>query len=220
MCSSDLDESALVRRAAAAAAAVHCAESLQGPLLRLLLTTELGDVHLRHTVRIALRNHLQHEDWLQRFAGTLRIGSEISAVADLCLAVKSATGAAFVADQMQVIADFQPARLAEYLQYAAAQVSAEAADSVVVAIRAQFADRPEEQVQLLSAMARGFTERRQAIPVSVLAWAESLVLRQLGMQSLDDVQALQQSRSLVWTAGGGPGGSRNNCWGEIGRAHV
>ena len=207
------DESALVRRAAAAAAAVHCAESLQGPLLRLLLTTELGDVHLRHSVRIALRNHLQHEDWLQRFAGTLRIGSEISAVADLCLAVKSATGAAFVADQMQVIADFQPARLAEYLQYAAAQVSAEAADSVVVAIRAQFADRPEEQVQLLSAMARGFTERRQAIPASVLAWAESLVLRQLGMQSLDDVQALQQSRSLVWTAAGGPGGSRNNCWG-------
>jgi putative heme-binding domain-containing protein len=207
------DESALVRRAAAAAAAVHCGESLQGPLLRLLLTTELGDVHLRHTVRIALRNHLQHEDWLQRFAGTLRIGSEISAVADLCLAVKSATGAAFVADQMQVIAAYQPARLPEYLQYAAAQVSAEAAESVVVAIRAQFADRPEEQVQLLSAMARGFTERRQAIPASVLGWAESLVLRQLGMRSLDDVEALRQSRSLAWTAVGGAGGSRNSCWG-------
>ncbi|MFN9282103.1 MAG: PVC-type heme-binding CxxCH protein [Planctomyces sp.] len=208
------DLSALVRRAAVAAAAVHCSESLQGPLLRLLLTTELGDVHLRHSVRMALRNHLLQEDWLQRFAGGLRLRSEIAAVADLCLAVKSAAGAAFVARSMPVIAELQPARLPEYLQYAAAQVSPEAAGAVVGAIRSQFVERPDEQVRLLSAMARGFTERRQPIPESVLTWAESLVLQQLGMRELGDVQALQQERALTWSAVTTSGGvSKDNCWG-------
>ena len=208
------DESALVRRAAASAAAVHSAESLQGPLLRLLLTTELGDVHLRHAVRIALRNHLQHEDWLQRFAAQLRLRSEISAIADLCLAVKSATGAAFVAGNMEVIAAMQPGRLPEYLQYAAAQVSAEAAGAVVRAIRGQFADRPDEQVRLLSAMGRGFTERRQPIPESVRDWSEALVLQQLGMRDASDLQALQQERAVSWSAVNAAGAAvQDSCWG-------
>ena len=46
----------MVRRAAVAASSTQLSESLIHPLLRLLHTTDLADVHLRHAARIALRD--------------------------------------------------------------------------------------------------------------------------------------------------------------------
>lgn len=208
------DESPLVRRATAAAASVHRTEALLGPLLRAWQTTELGDVHLRHALRIALRDHLLQESWLTTFTAGLRTRPDIADTAEICLAVKSPAGAAFVAQHLNVVAAFQPQRLPEYLQYAAAWVAPETADQVVTTIRAQFQNQPERQVELLTSMARGFTQRGEKTPASVRSWAMEIVLNQLQMTNPQDLTALQSLPAVPWTAVPYPATPESTiCWG-------
>jgi putative heme-binding domain-containing protein len=208
------DESPLVRRATAAAASIHRTEALLGPLLRAWQTTELGDVHLRHALRIALRDHLLQESWLTNFTAGLRTRPDIADTAEICLAVKSPAGAAFVAQHLHVVAAFQPQRLPEYLQYAAAWVAPETADQVVTTIRAQFQNQPERQVELLTSMARGFTQRGEKTPASVRSWALEIVLNQLQMTSPEDLTALQSLPAVPWTAVPYPATPESTiCWG-------
>lgn len=208
------DESPLVRRTTAAAASIHRTEALLGPLLRAWQSTELGDVHLRHALRIALRDHLLQDTWLAAFTAGLRTRPEIADVADICLAVKSSAGAAFVAQHLDVVAAFQPQRLPEYLQYAAAWVAPETADHVVTTIRAQFQNQPERQVELLTSMARGFTQRGEKTPASVRNWATEIVLNLLQMASPQDLTALQSLPAVPWNAVPHPTTSQaTNCWG-------
>ncbi len=208
------DESPLVRRATAAAASIHRTEALLGPLLRAWQTTELGDVHLRHALRIALRDHLLQESWLTNFTAGLRTRPDIADTADICLAVKSPAGAAFVAQHLGVVAAFQPQRLPEYLQYAAAWVAPETADHVVTTIRTQFQNQPERQVELLTSMARGFTQRGEKTPASVRNWATEIVLNLLQMSKPQDLTALQSLPAVPWNAVPHPTTSQATvCWG-------
>ena len=208
------DESPLVRRATAAAASVHRTEALLGPLLRAWQTTELGDVHLRHALRIALRDHLLQESWLTTFTAGLRTRPDIADTAEICLAVKSPAGAAFVAQHLDVVAAFQPQRLPEYLQYAAAWVAPETADQVVTTIRAQFQNQPERQVELLTSMARGFTQRGEKTPASVRSWATEIVLNLLQMSSPQDLTVLQSLPAVPWNAVPYPATPESTiCWG-------
>lgn len=208
------DDAALVRRSAVAAASRQTFPEHLPALLRLLQTTELGDVHLRHATRIALRDHLLNEEWLARFGRSLTSGSDIATVAELCLAVRSPAAAEFVAAHLDVIGQRQPQRLPEALQFAAAHVSPEAAERVVNTIREGYAGRLVEQGQLLSAMAEGFSRRGEMAPEAVRRWALELSLRLLGMDNADDLQALHQPISISWNYMPHPKSSdRNNCWG-------
>jgi putative heme-binding domain-containing protein len=208
------DDSALVRRAAAAAASRHPSVELLQPLLRSLQTTELGDVHLRHSLRIALRDHLLHDNWLPGFGRSLKNRSDIAAVADLCLAVRTAPAAEFVAEQLDVVGQLQPQRLPEALQFAAAHVSPDAAEKVVQTIRNGYSGRLQEQARLLTAMAEGFNRRGETTPPAVRRWALELSLNLLGMNTPEDLSALQAPARIAWeysphTASRDAG----NCWG-------
>jgi putative heme-binding domain-containing protein len=208
------DDSPLVRRAAAAAASRHPSSELLQPLLRLLQTTELGDVHLRHATRIALRDHLLHDAWLPAFAQSLQNRSDIAAVADLCLAVRTAPAARFVAEHLDVVTQLQPQRLPEALQFAAAHVSPDAAANVVQTIRNGYSGRLQEQGQLLNAMADGFSRRGETIPVAVRRWALELSLELLGMSTPDDLAALHAPAGLRWEyAPHSTAPNPGNCWG-------
>lgn len=193
------DESSVVRRAATAAASVHRSSDMIPVLLRLYQTTELGDVHLRHSARMALRDHLLKEAWLTDFGRQVQTRIDIADIVEICLAVKSAAGAGFVAQHLDVIASLQPQRLPEYLQYAAAYVESEAADRVVKTIRDQFRDRRDQQVDLLTSMARGFRQRGEKIPVSVQQWADESVLALLGIASPLELDALTASKTVSWS---------------------
>ena len=208
------DDSPLVRRAAAAAASRHTSVELLPPLLRTLQTTELGDVHLRHAIRIALRDHLLHDEWLPGFGRSLNTRSEIAAVVDLCLAVRTAPAAEFVAAHLDVVAQLQPQRLPDALQFAAAHVTPDAAEKVVQTIRSGYSGRLPEQAQLLTTMADGFNRRGETIPPSVHRWALELSLNLLNMTTPEDLQALETPAGLAWeysphTTAPNPG----NCWG-------
>ncbi len=208
------DASALVRRAAVAAAAVRPSVALLQPLLRLLQTTELGDVHLRHSIRITLRDHLRRDDWQQQLTASIRTGMEICEIADLCLATGSEAGAAFVADKLNVLATRQPQRLPEYLSFAAARIPLPATEQVVAAVQQRFADDPARQLALLESISGGFRERGLAEPQAITRWARDLALQQLQLERETEVQQLHPQAVLSWNyAAHTVAANSASCWG-------
>ncbi|MFN9718050.1 MAG: PVC-type heme-binding CxxCH protein [Planctomycetota bacterium] len=208
------DSSPMVRRAATAAAAVQVSEELLAPLLRLLQTTDLADGHLRHSTRIALRNHLLNDDWLQRLGAQSSLAMDKLALADLCLAIKTPAAAEYVAANIEFLGASQPQKLADYLQFAAAMVKPEAADSIVSAVRKRFAGDLAVQQNLLTSMRQGFAQRHLPVPDSVSTWAAEVALALLRMKSAEDFAALGLAPSLVWSYVPHPDSPDPvNCWG-------
>ncbi len=208
------DTSPIVRRAATAAAAAQVSEELLAPLMRLLHTTDLNDVHLRHSTRIALRNHLFNDDWLRKLAAQSPLAMDKLALADLCVAVKTPAAAEFVASNIQFLGTAQPQRLADYLQFAAAYVSPDSAANVVHAVRERFAADFTLQRTLLNSMRLGFAQRGQQPPAAVREWAMVVALHLLEMKSVDDLDALTVKPELGWSYLPHPDSPNpNNCWG-------
>lgn len=210
------DLSAMVRRSAVAAASRKPSQMLIAPLIRMLHTTDLADVHLRHSIRIALRDHLLNEDWFRTVTADAKVGMDRLVLADLSLAVKTPAAAEFVAGNIQFLGVSQPARLAEYLQFAAAHVSPAAADGIVVAVRQRFSGDRELQRGLLNSMRDGFAQRGQQPPAAVRAWARDVAMQFLHMKSLDDLSALDVVPAVSWTyQPHSVAPDTNNCWGVV-----
>lgn len=208
------DLSAMVRRSAVAAASRQQSQELIAPLLRMFHTTDLADVHLRHSIRIALRDHLLHEDWFRTVAADVKVGMDRMVLADLSLAVKTPAAAEFVAGNIQFLGVSQPTRLAEYLQFAAAHVSPEAAEGVVVAVRERFSGDRELQRGLLNSMRQGFAQRGQQPPAAVRAWAMDVAMQLLNMKTPEDLSALDVVPAVSWNYRPHSDASdNNNCWG-------
>ncbi len=208
------DLSALVRRAAVAGSSRHLSHSLLGPLLRMLHTTDLADVYLRHSIRIALRDHLLHEDWFRDLASRAPLAMDRLALADLSLALKTGAAAEYIAAHVEFLGATQPSKLAEYLQFAAAYVSPDAASDVVATVRARFAGNSALQLQLLNSMRQGFAQRGQNPPQAVREWALHTALTLLQMKSPDDLQALDSKIAFGWsyaTLSDAP--DPHSCWG-------
>lgn len=174
------DLSAHVRRAAVAAASRHLSATLTAPLLRMLHTTDLADIHLRHSIRIALRDHLLNEDWFRDLASRSPLTMDRLALADLSLAVKSQAAAQYIAANVVFLGTAQPDRLAAYLQFAAASIAPDAASNVVATVRNRFASNEALQLKLLKSMRQGFAQRGLEPPQAVYQWARDTALSQLG----------------------------------------
>ena len=211
------DSSAMVRRAVVSAMSTHPARSdceLRVALLRMLHTTDLADVHLRHTIRMTLRDHLQNPGWFHELAQRSPLAMDRLVLADLSLAVKSPEAAEYVAANVAFLGVAQPNRLAEYLQFAAAHVPSEAAGNVVRAVRDRFSGDTHLQRALLDSMRQGFAQRSQQPPAEVRAWALDLAMSQLHMKSPDDIAALSVKPALGWSYVAHPDTPNgDNCWG-------
>ncbi|MFO1003366.1 MAG: c-type cytochrome, partial [Planctomycetaceae bacterium] len=210
------DLSAIVRRSAVAAASRNQSQELIAPLLRMFHTTDLADVHLRHSIRIALRDHLLNDDWFRTIATDAKVAMDRLVLADLSLAVKTSAAAEFVASNIQFLGVSQPARLAEYLQFAAAHVSPEAAEGVVLAVRERFSGDLELQRGLLNSMRQGFAQRGQQPPAAVRAWSLDVSMQLLRMKSPDDLSAIDVVPAVSWNYQPHPDSpDANNCWGVV-----
>ncbi|HQX51023.1 MAG TPA: c-type cytochrome [Planctomycetaceae bacterium] len=208
------DLSAMVRRAAVAAASRHLSYDLTAPLLRMLHTTDLADVHLRHSIRIALRDHLQNEDWFRDLTAQSPLIMDRLALADLSLALKTPAAAEYIAANVEFLGAAQPEKLAEYLQFAAAYVTPDAAAGVVSTVRKRFAADQSVQLQLLTSMRQGFAQRGQVPPDSVREWALEAALNLLSMKSPQDLQALEGKAPFSWSYVPHPDSPNpGNCWG-------
>ena len=207
------DLSAMVRRAAVAASSRHLSNSLTAPLLRMLHTTDLADVFLRHSIRIALRDHLQNEEWFRELASHSPLAMDRLAFADLSLALKSPAAAEYIAANVEFLGTAQPNKLADYLQFSSASVSPEAAANVVATVRERFAGDQKLQLQLLNSMRQGFAQRNQKPPQAVRDWAIAMALTLLNMKSADDFEALNSKSAFGWTYAPNPDSPNpENCW--------
>jgi putative heme-binding domain-containing protein len=208
------DLSALVRRAAVAASSRHLSGSLTGPLLRMLHTTDLADVHLRHSIRIALRDHLLNEDWFRDLASRSPLAMDRLALADISLALKTPAAAEYIAEHMEFLGTTHPDKLVEYLPFAAAHVAPDAAAKVVSTVRERFSGDQALQLQLLNSMRQGFAARGEKPPQSVREWALQTTLNLLQMRSPDDLDVLSLKPSFGWTnAAAEDAPNPDNCWG-------
>ncbi len=208
------DFSPMVRRAAVAASSRQLSNSLTAPLLRMLHTTDLADVHLRHTIRIALRDHLLNEGWFRELASHSPLAMDRLALADLSLAIKSPAAAEYIASNVEFLGSARPGKLADYLQFSSASVSPEAAANVVTTVRSRFAGDIWLQLQLLNSMRQGFAQRNQKPPKAVRDWALVTALTLLNMKSSDDLDALNTKSAFGWSYLPNPESpNAQNCWG-------
>ncbi len=90
------DKSALVHRTAAEAFGLHPKNPVIKPLVELLDAVPTEDTHLRHAVRVALRNQLADAD-ATTFKQTAAFNaSQRETIADICLAIPSEPAAQFI----------------------------------------------------------------------------------------------------------------------------
>ena len=188
------DSDGLVRRVAVQASSRHPSQPLIRPLLALFHATPTDDVHLRHCVRMALRDHLQHEEWL-RDLGDIRAAADVLLVAAICPALRSATAAEFVAGNLPVIAAAMPDRLPELLQSMAGSASEKSVEQTIDYVRSAHAADPDLQIRLLESLNAGFAARGRVAPASAVLWAQKIALQLLGMSAADDGAALERLRN-------------------------
>lgn len=172
------DEKPLVRRAAVIAATQHQAAELVRPLLGMMHATPSADAHLRHATKMALRDHLQHEDWFQAAVETASPADRV-VIADVCLGIQAEFAGDFLARHLIRAEQIAPAKFAEYLTAAARSGSEDTVTVIAEVAREKFKSNLPLQEKLLSSILTGVQQRGTAMPESVHAWALALATHYL-----------------------------------------
>lgn len=168
------DSSALVRRVAAQAAAARPATGHLASLLETFHSSETSDVHLRHALKIALRNHLElagSHDHLETLPPSKR---DLALAVRISLAVKTPRSARFLVEHLDALPGDDEKRVQETLRFAVRHVEPDSVDRVVEKARRRYPDRPGFQASLLEAIHSGLERRGVSTPASVRDWGLAL----------------------------------------------
>ncbi|MEE3180759.1 MAG: c-type cytochrome, partial [Planctomycetota bacterium] len=168
------DQDPMVRRAAVQASASRPAEPLLRPLLGLHQSTPAADVHLRHSIRIALRNHLRNDEWFRELTEGELSADESRLLAGLCLALKNRGAGEFIVSQLDRLGALPAEKIGEYLRFSARYVPRKSVKGLVAFTREKFRGDREFQGELIEFIRQGLQERGVAIPASVRSWAVEL----------------------------------------------
>ena len=179
------DSSPLVQRAAAMAATRHPFAGLIDVLLERLREAPPEDVHLKHALRMALRDHLRNVEWFADLSRRVE-SRDVLPVADICLSLKTPESGTFLADHIEQLSKAGESRLAEYLRAAAAVVPAESVAPLSRAAQTLYSDDLRGQLALLGAVRRGLRERVIEAPPAVREWATVLATRLFHLQNTED----------------------------------
>lgn len=192
------DSDLLTRRAAAMAATVHQADSLVDALLACLRSAPAGDVHLRHAVKMALRDHLRSEARFDQLTNQPLESSDIRLIGSLCQSLKTPAAGEFVAAHIEKLAGTNREQLSDYMKFAVRYVSPETVSSLAKTALDQFGDDLEFQLVLLNAVRDGLLQRGSDAPESVQNWAAVVAGKLLGV---DEQGKLPQSDTepLTWS---------------------
>lgn len=189
------DTSPLVRRVAVQAASQHLDVRLVPLLTALFHKTPANDVHLRHAIRMAIRDHLQDADMFRQVVGTLA-DRDVDLVAGICLALDSADAGAFLVQHIARLANTGPKTFARYVRFAARHVDVDTVDEVVKVSQQRFRDDRNLQLELLQAARQGLRQRGAENPPAIRRWAKDLVAQFLRLQ---DGKLPKTSGRLGWT---------------------
>ena len=200
------DSDALTRRAAAMAATVHQSDELVGALLDCVQSTPDDDVHLRHAVKMALRDHLQNESRFEQLTNRQLDQPALQLIGSLCQSLKTTAAGEFVAAHIEELAGTDREQLADNMTFAVRFVSPESVSTLARTALEQFGSDLDFQIVLLNAVRDGLLQRGIRTPESVRDWAAVVAGKLLGAAGkLPGVDASGKSNNhetepLPWTA--------------------
>lgn len=168
------DADPFVKRAAAEAISVHPVYEHVRPLLTCLKTIPIEDNHLRHMVRIALRNQVAIPEIMAKVNTSQLDKADDLVLAEICVAIKSAPAGALAAKY--AARDFATPELArELLAHAARYAPPESIDDLISAGQKVFAGDKEAQLQVAFDLSQALTQRGASAPDNLKEWAGRLV---------------------------------------------
>ena len=182
------DADANVQRAAADALGRHPDAGNTRPLLDLRHAVPKDDTHLRHVVRMALRDQLRSADAWPQLAGEGWNARDRRAIADVSLGVPSPESAAFLLHHLKTFAE--PAGMrSRAVHHIALHGSKPVTKELLTFVRGYEPGDLRGQAALFREMQQGFQERQAPLPEEVRAWAVELTGRLLASKGDQDLEA-------------------------------
>lgn len=181
------DADAFVQRCAAEALGAHPAAANVAPLLALRHKIPADDTHLRHSVRMALRDQLRSEAVWKSLPREWK-DIDRRALADVCLGVHNAPSAAFLKQTLQTSTAKGPSLL-RAVHYVVRYGALEDAAWGVDLARRRRADDPAAQAELLRTIQQARQERGAPLGEAAKVFAADLTRRLLASTPPRDVQA-------------------------------
>ncbi|MFO0914654.1 MAG: PVC-type heme-binding CxxCH protein [Pirellulales bacterium] len=187
------DPDPLVRRAAADALGQHPQADQVPQLLAALAQTDVADIHLRHVLRMALRNHLAVATICDQVAASSLSPSEQQLVSDVLPAVRNASAARLITDRMlagQISPEQLPAALNHVCRYGDAEQLNPWLDRL-----AESTEIPvDQQLLMLGEVRQAFRQSGRPLPDRAVRWAARLAAGYLARATA------VTDRPLAWQA--------------------
>lgn len=169
-----IDGDPFVLRAAADAAGRHPDRSLVKLLLMVLQKTPAEDNHLRHVVRMALRDHVKDASVVRELATLPLEPAERAALAEVAIAAPTPAAAAYVVSHLKQQNSGGP-KMAQYLRFAARYADEASLEELATVARARIdgpADqRLDQEISLLRSIQEGIAQRGGRPGPAMRAWA-------------------------------------------------
>jgi putative heme-binding domain-containing protein len=178
------DDDALVRRCAADALGQHPLPENVRPLLDALRAAPQADTHLVHTLRMALRDNLQHGDALAKLSSESFGRDDLAFVTTVLPAIPTAPAATMLLrylDSGAVAPPTVPDAIRHVCRFGGDAGTRGAADYV----KTRFAADPDQQIALLKVIQEGAAQRGGSLSQDIRDFAAELVMRMLGESAKD-----------------------------------
>ncbi len=197
------DSDAMVRRSSVQASTAKPRQAFVRPLLAAYHTTPGHDVHLKHSLKIALRDHLKNEQWFRSLIESPSLNKkDLAYLAELSLALKTSLAGEFLVDNLGALPNKSPQEIQSYLRFAVRHVSAKSVDKIVALIKKRYAKDWRQQLSFIGSVRDGLNQKGVEIPESLRNWGIELSKFLLDSQS--------KFQPISWTYKPYPAGSRQD----------
>ena len=178
------DRNALVRRAAAEALGLHPSIDNISVLIQAWEAAPLEDVHLIHTIRIALRNQLRSTATVEQLATTAISEQKLERLIDIALAVPNETAAWFTFNYVRG-REVSPDMMSRCLSHVAQHVGGARLDDVAKFVQTKYPGDETKQISLFQSLFAGLTRRGQRLSAETELgkWGASLAVKMLDPMS-------------------------------------
>ena len=179
------DTDAMVKRAAADALARHPSADHVRPLLDALKDAQQEDTHLRHALRIALRNQLEPPGNLAKLPMDRWTEADRNAIADVALGVTSPDVAGFMVEHVEKYVTQDRKLAARFLRHAARFLPDARVDALAAIATGKFGDDVDFQLALYRSVIEGLGQRGAAPTAGLKRWGADLAERLLAAATPD-----------------------------------
>ncbi|MEM7233327.1 MAG: c-type cytochrome, partial [Planctomycetota bacterium] len=191
------DSEALVRRAAATAAAAHGDDDIARGLLALAARSQ-ADPHLDYATRKSLQQQLNQGDRFGRLEASGLAAGSLRVLTRVAVALRTPSAADFVARHLGAEESVGAGEIKEVLRFVSEYASDSSVATVVAFVRERYASDSKFQLELLDTLRRGSLERDGGSPSVVRDWALSLSKSLLELDEEGRLKERPRGRPIHW----------------------